>query len=78
MIYKTLHRKPKIEQHESHYTPGGAGPALNQLDQLGPTPTLRCSSTHNNTLQVLQRTAIGPHTSLGRPCRGELGCSKNV
>ena len=43
------------------------GPVLSQLDQLLPVrpalelSTLGCSSTHNNTLQVLQRTVFGPH-----------------
>jgi hypothetical protein len=39
-----------------------SGPALSQLDQLALTlelSTLGCSSTHN-TLQVLQRTSLGP------------------
>ena len=43
------------------------GPVLSQLDQLLPIrpalelSTLGCSSTYNNTLQVLQRTVFGPH-----------------
>jgi hypothetical protein len=42
------------------------GLALSQLDQLLPLKptlelsTLSCSSTHSNTLQVLQRTALSP------------------
>ena len=42
------------------------GPSLSQLDQLIPIGpvlelcTLSCSSTHNNRLQVLQRTALNP------------------
>ena len=40
------------------------------LSQLGPALglfTICCLSTHNNTVQLLQRT-IAPRTSYGRPC----------
>jgi hypothetical protein len=48
-----------------------AGPASSKLDQLlqiapRALSTFDFSSTHNSTLQVLQRTAVGPRTSQGR------------
>jgi len=42
-------------------------PVLSQLDPALELPTFDCSSTHNHTLHVLQRT-IGSPTSQGRPC----------
>ena len=52
------------------------GPALNQmLNQFGPAmelSTLGCSSMHNNTLQVLHRTPLGPAPPKADPaCRKE-------
>jgi hypothetical protein len=38
----------------------GVGPALSQLDTALEMYNLGCSSTHHQSLQVLQRTAFGP------------------
>ena len=48
-----------VEWLTSHIIPN-KGPALMQLDKLGPEPELstpECTRTHNNTLQVSQKTA---------------------
>ena len=58
-------------------------PALSQLDSClsGPVldlSTLECSSTHN-TLQVLQRTALGPATpKVGSDSTNEFKCTVNT
>ena len=52
------------------YLPGPALSQLHQLLSIGPRAGniySRCSGTHNNTLQVLQRP-IGPRTSYNRAC----------
>ena len=45
-------------------------PALSILGPRLKLSTLGCSSTHNNKLQILQRT-IGLHTSQGRSWPGQ-------
>jgi hypothetical protein len=53
------------------------GPSLSQWDQLGPVlelSTLGCSSTHNNTQQVLQRTT-GPAPPKDEPKGIRLICT---
>ena len=41
--------------------------ARTDLEPIGPINTLGCTNTHNNTLQVLQRTSLGPTSPKAGP-----------